>query len=65
MTPLQTAANRSERTDKKPKFTANTVAFISCRSRLTILLLGTARAQREEGGGGAGNWARLTDAAKE
>ena len=32
-----------ERTDKNPELSANTVAFISCRSRLAIVRAGAAR----------------------
>jgi hypothetical protein len=31
-----------KRIDKKPEFSAKTVAFVSCRNRLTLILAGAA-----------------------
>ena len=41
-----------ERIDKKPKLSANTATFISCRSRLNIMLAGAAVGSEEKGRGG-------------
>jgi hypothetical protein len=43
---------RSEWEHTKQELLANTVAFISCRSRLTIILVGAAKGEKGNGGGG-------------
>ena len=44
------SVERSERTQRKQELSANTVAFTSCRSRLTIMLACAGRGEKGSGG---------------